>query len=195
MSVAPFTQRMKLKTMSAKAYLFASLFSLFFAGVLSMSLTPLFLKVFIPFPTLEEAQVLTGTVEVVGKWSSRKGPARYFIAHERGRTQVWCGLPKERLPCFGSDTHAQGATGTVWFHPTFGVLQWDLTLHTPRAEGYREKGTYQVEKTYFEKPIDYDDYYGSLLAVAVALSISIYQFIRFRRLRIVERQQLKGAHS
>ena len=168
--------------MSPRAYLAASIFSVIVAGLYCIPLTPVFLKLFVPFPALEEATVITGTVEVVGEWSF-KAPAHYFIVNESGRHQVYCGLPTERLSCFGSDTHAQAATGTVWFHPTFGVLQWDLTFHTQRAEGYREKRSYGVKKNFYENRFSYKDYSFKGFIVLVALSIALYQFIRFRSLR------------
>jgi len=173
--------------MSARAYLIASIFSVIVAGFYCIPLTPVFLKLFVPFPALEEATVITGTVEVVGQWSFTR-PARYFIINESGRHPVYCGLPTERLPCFGSDQHAQGATGTVWFHPTFGVLQWDLTLHTSRAEGYREKRRFAVKKDFFENRFSYKDYGFKAFIVLLALSIAAYQFKKYKSLRAQRRQ-------
>lgn len=181
----------KRKPLSPRMYLIASIFSVFVACAYSIQLTPVFLRLFVPFPALDEATVLTGTVEVVGEWSF-KAPARYFIVNESGRHPVYCGLPTERLPCFGSDTHAKGATGTIWFHPTFGVLQWDLTLHTVRAEGYREQGIHSVEKDFFEKQFDYKRYNFKFIVVLVALLIALYQFMKYRSLRAKARQQSKG---
>lgn len=184
----------KLKRLGWKVYLMASIFSVLVACGYSIQLTPAFLKLLVPYPALEEATVITGTVEVVGEWTF-KAPARYFVVNESGRHQVYCGLPTERLSCFGSDTHAQGATGTVWVHPTFGVLQWDLTLHTTRAEGYREKGIYSAGKDFFENQFRYKDYSFKLFVVLVALGIGLYQFIQYRYLRKQERHQFQGEHA
>ena len=177
------------KQLGSRQYLVASVFSVVVACFYCIPLTPVFLKLFVPFPALEEATVITGTVEVVGKWSS-KAPARYFIVNESGRYQVYCGLPTERLSCFGfgSDKFAQGATGTVWFHPTFGVIQCDLTLHVQRAEGHPLKCTYAAEKRYFEEKFSYKDYRLNGFVVLVALSIALYQFMKFKSLRILERR-------
>lgn len=176
------------KKLGPKMYLIASIFSILVACGYGIQLTPVFLKLLIPFPTLEEAIMIAGTIEVAGEWSS-KSPARYFIVNDSGRHQVYCGLPTERLPCFGSDTHAKGATGTVWFHPTFGVLQWDLTLHTPRAEGYREKRSYSVKKDFFENHFEYKSYGFKFVVVLIALIIALYQFVKYRSLQARERQQ------
>jgi hypothetical protein len=183
--------KFRLKQVGPKTYLMASIFSVIVACFYCIPLTPVFLKLFIPFPSLGEATVITGTVEVVGQWSS-KAPARYYIVNESGRHQVYCGLPTERLSCFWSDEHAQGATGTVWFNPTFGVLQWDLTLHTPRAEGYREKRSYAVKRDFFENKFSYKDYRVKGFVVLVVLLIALYQFIKYKTLRVRERQQFKG---
>lgn len=173
------------KQLGSRQYLVASVFSVVVACFYCIPLTPVFLKLFVPFPALEEATVITGTVEVVGKWSS-KAPARYFIVNESGRYQVYCGLPTERLSCFDSDEHAQGATGTVWFHHTFGVLQWDLILHTARAEGYREQRHYAVKKDFFENKFSYKDYRLKGFIVLMGLCIALYQFMKFKSLRIQE---------
>lgn len=179
---------------SPRMYLVASIFSVFVACWYSIQLTPVFLRLFVPFPTLEETTVLTGTVEVVGEWSS-KVPARYVIVSESGRHRVYCGLPAERLSCFGFFTPANGATGTVWFHPTFGVLQWDLTLHAQRAEGYREIGNYDVSKDFFENKFRYKDYGFKFFVVLIALSIALYQFMNYRSLKAKARHHSKGEYA
>ena len=184
-------KKFRLKSMSPRAYLIASIFSVIMAGFYGIPLTPVFLKLFVPFPALEEATVITGTVEVVGQWSAKR-PAQYFIVNEDGRHPVYCGLPTERLSCFGFGEPVQRATGTVWFHPTFGILQWDLTLHVPRAEGRRDIGTYAVQKEFFDKRFDYKDYSFKGFIVLLALSTALYQFIKFKSLRARERQQRQG---
>lgn len=188
------TQRkIRLMQINAKTYLIASILSVIVACFYCVQLTPVFLKLFVPFPALEEATAITGTVDVTGEWSST-APARYFVANENGRYQVYCGLPTERLSCFGfgSDKFAQGAMGTVWFHPIFGVLQCDLTLHTPRAEGYRKKCSYVAEKRFFEEDFSYKDYGFKGSLVLLALGFALYQFIKFKSLRALERKQLQG---
>ena len=175
-------KRFRLKSMSPRTYLIASIFSVIVAGFYCIPLTPVFLKLFVPFPALEETTVITGTVEVVGQWSS-KAPARYFIVNESGRHPIYCGLPTERLSCFGFGEPVQGATGTVWFHSIFGVLQWDLVLHAPRAEGRTDKGTHTVRKNFFENKFSYKDYRLKGFIVLVALSIALYQFFKFKSLR------------
>ncbi len=176
------------KQRGSRQYLVASIFSVVVACFYCIPLTPVFLKMFVPFPALEEATVITGTVEVVGEWSS-KAPARYFIVNESGRHQVYCGLPTERLSCFGFGEPVQGATGTVWFHSTFGVLQWDLTLHAPRAEGRTDKGTHTVQKNFFENRFSYKDYGFKGSLVLLGLGFALYQFMKFKSLRILEGRQ------
>ena len=184
-------KKVRRNKMGPKAYMTASIFSVIVACIYCVPLIPVFLKLFVPFPALEEATVITGTVEVVGHWSF-KSPAKYFIVNESGRHPVYCGLPTERLSCFGSDQHAQGATGTVWFHPTFGVLQWDLTLHTQRAEGYREKRSHAVKKDFFDNKFSYKDYQFKAFIVLICLGVALYQFIKFKSLRAQGRQLLQG---
>ncbi|MBI5790398.1 MAG: hypothetical protein HZA63_02875 [Rhodocyclales bacterium] len=183
---------MEFKKPGSTTYLVAAIFSVLIACGYAVQLTPVFLRLFVPFPALEEATVLTGTVEVVGEWSFKR-PAAYFIVNADGRHRVYCGLPTERLSCFGFFTPSHGATGTVWFHPTFGVLQWDLILHTVRAEGYREQGIYSVEKDLFEKQFDYKRYNIKYFVVFVALLIALYQFIKYRSLLAVERSKLNSS--
>lgn len=184
-------KRFRLMKINARTYLVASILSVIVACFYCVPLTPVFLKLFVPFPALEAATVISGTVDVVGKWSST-APARYFIVNESGRHQVYCGLPTERLSCFGFGEPVQGAIGTVWFHSLFGVLQWDLTLHAPRAEGRTDKGTYSVQKTFFENRFSYKDYGFKGSLVLLALGFALYQFIKYKSLRALERKQLKG---
>jgi len=183
--------RFGLKQMSARQYLIASIFSVIVAGFYCIPLTPVFLKLFVPFPALDEATVITGTVEVVGQWSFMR-PARYFIIDESGRHPVYCGLPTERLSCFGFGEPVQGAVGTVWFHPQFGVLQWNLVLHAPGAEGRKDEGTYSVQKDFFENRFSYKDYRLKGFIVLLSLSIAAYQFRKYKSLRAQRRLPLQG---
>ena len=180
-------------TSKARLYLVGAIVSALVACATSIPLTPAFLKLFVSFPSLEEAEVISGTVEVVGESSLTGGrPATYFMVNSNGRHQVFCGLPTARLRCFGDDLNARGATGTVWLHPTFGLLQWDLTFHTSRADGYREFRSYQVKKDYFENKFDFQPYQARFFAVFIALAKAVYQFVKFRALCANEIGQNEG---
>lgn len=172
-------------------YLFASVFSLVVACLFSIPLTPVFIKLTSKYPALEDAQVLTGTIQIVGEWSS-KSPPTYFVMDKETRHRVYCGLPTARMSCFQSDVHAQGATGTVWFDPKFGILQWDITFHTKRAEGYRDRGSYNFGKDRFENHFRFSDYQFKFLTVFVVLVVAIYQFVKYRSLRTRELHQESG---
>ena len=91
---------------------------------------PLLIKLFVPFPPLSEAQVITGRIEVVGhEHPTRNGtaPPRYFIVTPSGRQEFFCGLTQAERNCFLlADEDNQNAEGTIWLHPTFGVIQYSL---------------------------------------------------------------------
>jgi hypothetical protein len=154
----------------------------FVAGLYCIPLTPVFIKWFLDFPPLEKAQVFTGTIEVVGKFTITR-PAAYYIVTETGRHRLYCGLPTRRYNCFGSDKWVQGATGTVWFDETFGLLQWKLTWQQPEVRGRDDSMPYAVELNHFTYRFDYDYYQGKFFVVFLALAVAAYQFMRYRSLR------------
>lgn len=169
---------------SPRLYLAASIFSVIVAGFYCIPLTPVFIKMFVNFPALEEAKKMTGTIEVVGQHSySARWPAAYYIVTETGRYQLYCGLPTKRISCFGSDKWVQGATGTVWFHETFGLLQWELLWQQPEVRGRTDAMPYLVEKNHFEYKFNFGFFQGKFFTVLAALGVALYQFMRYRTLK------------
>jgi hypothetical protein len=160
-------------------HLVAALFGLLVAALSCVPLIPVYLTLFVSFPPLDETQVITGTVEVVERFSPGRLPYRYFVVDESGSHEVYCGLPTKRYQCFMDPRLVQGATGTVWFHPTFGLVKWDLRLHHPLAEGRREERAYEVEKSYFDTHFDFVPYQIPMLTVLALLALSTYHVHRF----------------
>lgn len=77
----------------------------------------------------------------------------------------------------------QGATGTVWLHETFGLLQWDLVWQQPEVRGQTDDSPYRVEKNHFENQFNFVPYQGKFFIVLLALGVALYQFLRYRTLK------------
>jgi hypothetical protein len=59
---------------------------------------------------------------------------------------TYCGLPTNDL-VLRQRQWVQGATGTVWFHETFGLLQWSFSGNSLRS-GTTDAMPYLVEKSF-----------------------------------------------
>lgn len=151
----------------------------------SLPALPLLVKVFVPFPSLEDATLYEGRVEVVGRMhATRNGmvPASYFVVSDKVRQEVWCGYPGDTTLCFGSDTLSNGAYGKVWFHSIYGVLQWDLTQSYETVRGQREASPISAYRWVFNNHFPYPRYYWPLAQSLAFLVAALYFFAKFKKL-------------
>jgi len=86
---------------------------------------------FVNFPKLKDAVVYEGTVYVEGEEKCRRGsciPPTYYVVNSSGKHEIYWGLPGDRYERFPKSS-IQGATGKFWFHPIYGSLQENFTIH------------------------------------------------------------------
>lgn len=129
----------------------------------SMPLWPLYYKLFVPFPKLEEATVYHGTLSVEGKMSLSKikcnTSLKYYVTDEVGKHEIYYGLPGCREAPY-SYPNENFSIGTYWFHPTFGVIQSSFILINPHSITKETVGeisfvSYERKKGLFEQQFEY----------------------------------------
>jgi len=107
---------------------------LFSGFILYVPAQPFLCKVyshFVNFPKLKDAVVYEGTVYVEGEEKCRRGsctPPNYYVVNSSGKHEIYWGLPGARYERFPKNG-IQGATGKFWFHPIYGSLQENFTIH------------------------------------------------------------------
>jgi hypothetical protein len=136
----------------------------------SVTVMPLFCKLFLTFPPLEEAEAYKGTIQVEGEKSCRRGkcrPPTYYVVDTIGKHEIYWGYPGDRLELHAKSV-IQGATGAFWFHPIFGVIQEDVTIHKnglkPEAtdnkyDGAKAFHSHKENRDLFEIHFDYRKYW------------------------------------
>lgn len=145
-------------------YLITALLMLFVTCLFSYVDAPIFIKWFVPFPKLEDATVFTGRLEVVGKEGrsrkfNRVTPPTYYIVDERGRHEIYWGLPGDRDAYL--DQRYNGVFGTVWHHKIFGVIQGEFFKTNDNATIRVYKSSYggvDGTRDTFERHFNYDRY-------------------------------------
>lgn len=169
----------------ASGYAMGAFFGVIAFCILIIPATPLFIRLLLPFPKLEDASHWTGTVEVIGKSTWGRGawnPAKYFIATASGRYEFKCYEVGYRRPCFDNDGRYNGATGEVWFHPIFGALQWKLVLKNGPNERVDERLIENKEYAW-RHSFDYERFIKKLLPAIAVLLASAWSFRKSRKLR------------
>jgi hypothetical protein len=98
---------------------------------LSKQALPLFSKLFMGYPTLEETTLYEGTVEVKGEdcFVGSCPPLIYYVNDATGSHEIYWVLPGGKFKNWYPKIAIQGATGKFWFDPEFGVVQEDFTMH------------------------------------------------------------------
>lgn len=170
----------------ASGYAMGAFFGVVAFCILIIPATPLFIRLFLPFPKLEDASHWTGTIEIEGKTTlSRRGwaPAKQYIVTSTGRKEFKCGYLGYREPCFSGESKMQGAVGDVWFHPIFGAIQWRLVLQQEPFKGRVEESPIRAEQNYWERHFGYGRYVEKLLPAIAALLASAWSFRKSRKLR------------
>jgi hypothetical protein len=116
---------------------------------------PLFYKAFVPFPKLEEAIVYTGTMSVVGEERcirNRCSEPTYYVTDSAGKHEVFYGLPGSKKYPYPYPSENR-ASGTFWFHPTFGIIQ--ERSRSPFTLGKTLFISYDLSKKEFEEEFSY----------------------------------------
>ncbi len=197
------------KRYGSAAYLASALFMTAYVIVIAVGfLQPVYLKLFVPFPPLDEARVLTGKVDIVGhRHAGTRGevPPQYYIDTETGRNEFFCGSYLVRKTCFSTDEKVIGAVGTIWLHPTFGVIQHSLTedegivlgwltelenkypslkKHSPRRSlNLKEETLYATYKMMFDNYFSFGRYREGLIIVTIMLIGAIWSWSQYFRRR------------
>ena len=170
----------------AFGYLCGSLIALFLSGLALVTAAPLFIKVFLPFPQLEDASHWRGRVDIegreeLGRLGVRTIP-RNFINTSTGRHEFKCGYLGYRIPC-SEYRFLQGATGEVWYHPVFGALQWRFVAGPGPFEGRIVERSIAAREAFHREDFAYGRYVERLLMALVMLALAGWQFWRHRRHR------------
>ena len=151
---------------------------------LSVPAAPLLCKLFLKYPTLEEAIVYKGTVLIEGEEICKRArqctPPTYYVVNETGKHEIYWGLPGDRYARYSKKSF-QNTSGTFWFDPVFGVIQeeyiFNKTEYTPK-ELFSEIGS-KVFRSYNERKDMYDSHfeYNKYMLMAFPFFICLFFLI------------------
>jgi hypothetical protein len=171
----------------AIGYLLGSCLGLILFVIMLVPALPLFIKLFVPFPKLEDASHWTGRVQVQGEFQiGLRGNTipRFFIVTPEGVSHEFkCGYLGRRIPCGSNYTLLDGATGEVWYHPIFGELQYSLVVEQGPLKGKVLEMPIEVVEAVHKERFFYERYIGKLFIALVPLAVVIWQLTRYRRYR------------
>jgi hypothetical protein len=144
--------------------------------------SPLFIKLFLPFPTLENAHYYRGEIETKeGRplFSRLEVRNRYYISTADGKFEIVDGYFGDRF----SPHHGElldGARGEVWFHPAFGILQQRLLYKSKDGREKLSLSTIEGTKRWHVDAFRWNRYlWRSLLPTA----LFVFLLVQIRRLR------------
>ncbi|MBT9466422.1 hypothetical protein [Hydrogenophaga sp.] len=132
--------------------------------------SPLFIKLFLPFPELENAHYYFGEIETKqGRplFSRLEVRNRYYISTADGKFEIVDGYFGDRF----SPHHGElldGAKGEVWFHPAFGILQQHLLYKSKDGREKLSLSTIEGTKRWHADAFRWNRYlWRSLLPIAL----------------------------
>lgn len=166
----------------ARGYLFGCAIGSIVFVLAMVPAMPLFIKLLLPFPKLEDAHHWVGRVEVEGEFRiGLKGNTipRHFIVTSTGRHEFKCGYIGWRYGC-RNDHRLANAEGEVWYHPFFGALQWKFVINEGKRTGEIDERSIIGAEHYFLHAFNYRRYLEKLSIALVALVGVLWQYRRYR---------------
>lgn len=149
---------------------------------------PLFIKLFISFPSLEDTIHLVGTVKTrPGKplFSRAEVKNRYFVVTKDGEHEVSDGYFGDRFPPHHAE-HLDGAQGELWYHPAFGIVQQNLSYLSGSGEIRVSRSTIEGTKKWHEEAFRWSRYLWRMLTPILLVSLFWLQFRQLRK-ALIER--------
>jgi hypothetical protein len=138
---------------------------------------PLFLRLFVPFPSLSDSRHFVGTIQVrVEQSAGGRKWSQVHVLTESGKAEIKCGYWGARHLCFDIG-RIDGARGEVWDHPAFGVVQWQL-IHPISGEVFDLP--HAAMKESHEKRFDYERFAWRLFW-SIVLVVALVLYGRWRR--------------
>jgi hypothetical protein len=172
----------------AQGHLIGSLIGVILFCIALVPAAPLFIKMFLPFPKLEDATHWVGRIETEGKFDVGKfGNATYprqFIVTPTGKHEFFCGYFGRRIGCSEYQL-LNGASGEVWHHPAFGAIQARFVIGLGPQQGRIVEQPLWVEEKHFRERFNYDRYISRLFVALAPLAYVIFwAYPQFRRHRV-----------
>ncbi len=184
-------------------------FSYLITGVFGIALTLIWLQLaipflvckFLPFPKLEDAEIISGKLHIVGKEHlvakfNKFVPSKYYIVDSANiKHEIFYGLRGDEEQRYGQDY--EGIKTKVWFHPLFGVINEEsyptdyLLQQDSKEKHHGPKGPLHKEKTFGVEYAEYREFFEryqskksryltASLPFWATLLITIYQFVLYR---------------
>lgn len=148
---------------------------------------PVLLKLFVPYPKLEDARVLDGHIEVVGEGRTTGGrgggnfaPPTYYIVNASGRHKFFCGYYGRPIECQSRRWFETGMRATVWFHPLFGTLQYQIHEPEDRVPKHLSFDPYDAGREHFRMHFNWKKFNVPLFRL-VMLIIVAYLIVHWYR--------------
>jgi hypothetical protein len=160
------------------AYLLAALAVVPVWLSIAFTLTPVFIRVFVPFPQLSDAKVLSGSIRYDYGAVRHLGAPAYYIETTAGPQRFFCGYEKRGTRCDAAFHHA-GARGTIWHTESYGVIEFDLEA----PNGERVTGDLTITRRILIDRFDWSTYYAPLVVFALLTAYAVFMIVTWWRLR------------
>lgn len=140
---------------------------------IASSLLPVFIRVFLPYPELKDAQLLAGVIrhETPAGSRPRVDPPIYFIDTDTGPRRIYCGYFRfDRgwcVPQFSMD----GTRGRVWMTPLHGVIQFDVQTASGQRFAISREDSKRGDLRHFPWP----RYTTDMVLLALVSAYLLYQ--------------------
>lgn len=158
--------------------------------VLSMLIpsAPLFIRLFVPFPKLEEVHYWKGVVDAVSTTKSSKNywiEYRFFINTESGRHEFSFGYwGRKHTP--ENPFYIDKSIGEIWYHPLYGTVKYEFKISHGDLLGKTFQGTYEGSLNYYEKFFVDSEYGKNVAIILIAYVLGVYQIIKQKKKKLVE---------
>jgi hypothetical protein len=177
-----------MKRYDTKGYLIGTLGAFVFSAIFLVQAWPIFIKLFIPFPQIEETTVYEGTLHIEGSGHRTKfgqSAPDYYIVDKQGiKHKIFWGFPGREEDRFLSKNVFDKSVGKVYFHPTFGVVEEHFDTFFPYKGHEKWSHSYDDRKFNFEHQFEYRKYLWPIWISLIALVFGLYYLGQFKSLKL-----------
>lgn len=186
-----------MKRYDAKGYLIGAIGAFVFSAVFLLQARPIFIKLFIPFPKIEETTAYEGTLHIEGSGHRTKfgqSAPDYYIVDKQGlKHKIFWGLPGHEEDTFWRHNKVfENSLCKVSFHPTFGVVE-ESCLTDLYGKGLEKwSHSYDDRKFNFEHQFEYRKYLWPFWISLIALVFGLYYLGQFKLLKLGKKEGNNG---
>jgi hypothetical protein len=105
-----------------------------------------------------------------------------FVVTSSGRHEFSCGFIGRSRNCYYPPDFQNG-TGSVWHHPIYHTVQWDLDIRSGPRSGQHRSSPRSAYVNYLQKAFPFEEYSGRLLGGCVPLLLGALSLFRAHKAR------------